>query len=434
MALPGSMYVYQGDELGLPEVEDIPAERRQDPMWFRSGGVDPGRDGCRVPMPWSGDRPPYGFSADGSARPWLDQPDDWARAHRRGAESGDPGSMLSLYRAGLRLRRDVALERATRRSAGFPPTDDVLAFARGDGFVCLVNFGPNRSRCRGSRRPHRKRRARRRCCSRRTRRSGSASASNGHAIGQDNDQGGTMKSTRVATTVAAAGLLAVLAGCGLEHGGRLDAREQDGHDQRRIADPGQHQARRCSSSTHQVAQFEKANPTIKVKSVEYQWTAPTFAAKLAAGTLPTVFEVPFTDARSLGDNGQLADLTRYVKALPYFSKYNPAVLAEGTTAKGKIVALPKGAYAQALHYNRKLFKEAGLDPNKPPTTWAQVRADAKAIAQKTGKAGYVQMAKDDNTAGWILTTARLRPRRPDGDRHRHEGEGDARQPADRRRR
>ena len=154
----------------------------------------------------------------------------------------------------------------------------------------------------------------------------------------------------------------------------------------------------------QVAQFEKANPSIKIQPVEYQWTAPTFAAKLAAGTLPTVFEVPFTDARTLGENGQLADLTSYVKKLPYFSKYNPAVLAEGTTSKGKIVALPKGAYAQALHYNRQLFQQAGLNPNKPPATWGQVITDAKIIAQKTGKAGYAEMGKNDNTAGWILTT------------------------------
>jgi ABC-type glycerol-3-phosphate transport system substrate-binding protein len=154
----------------------------------------------------------------------------------------------------------------------------------------------------------------------------------------------------------------------------------------------------------QVAEFEKANPTIKVKATEYQWTGPTFAAKLAAGTLPDVFEVPFTDARTLGENGQLADLTSVVKKLPYFKKYNPAVLAEGTTSKGKIVALPKGAYAQALHYNRKLFTQAGLNPNKPPTTWGQVETDAKIIAQKTGKAGYAEMAKNDNTAGWILTT------------------------------
>src|SRR6201993_1308411 len=154
----------------------------------------------------------------------------------------------------------------------------------------------------------------------------------------------------------------------------------------------------------QVAEFEKKYPTITVKPVEYQWTAPTFAAKLAAGTLPTVFEVPFTDARTLGDNGQLANLTPYFKQLPYHKKYNKAVLAEGTDAKGQVIALPKGAYAQALHYNRALFKEAGLDPNKPPATWGQLRADAKQIAQKTGKAGYVEMAKDDNTAGWILTT------------------------------
>ena len=154
----------------------------------------------------------------------------------------------------------------------------------------------------------------------------------------------------------------------------------------------------------QVAQFEKANPSIKIQPVEYQWTAPTFAAKLAAGTLPTVFEVPFTDARTLGENGQLADLTSYVKKLPYYSKYNPAVIAEGTTSKHKIVALPKGAYAQALHYNRKLFSQAGLNPNKPPATWGQVITDAKIIAQKTGKAGYAEMGKSDNTAGWILTT------------------------------
>jgi len=154
----------------------------------------------------------------------------------------------------------------------------------------------------------------------------------------------------------------------------------------------------------QVAEFEKKYPTIKVKPVEYQWTAPTFAAKLAAGTLPTVFEVPFTDARTLGDHGQLANLTPYFKKLPYHKKYNKAVLAEGTNAKGQIIALPKGAYAQALHYNRALFKQAGLNPNKPPTTWAQIRKDARIITQKTGKPGYVEMAKNDNTAGWILTT------------------------------
>jgi multiple sugar transport system substrate-binding protein len=154
----------------------------------------------------------------------------------------------------------------------------------------------------------------------------------------------------------------------------------------------------------QVAEFEKANPSITVKSVQYQWTGPTFTAKLAAGTLPTVFTVPFTDGRTLGENGQLADISDQAKALPYFAKYNPAVIAEGTTSDGKIIALPTAAYAQALHYNRALFTQAGLDPDKPPTTWEQVMADAKQISEKTGKAGFAEMGKNDNTAGWILTT------------------------------
>jgi hypothetical protein len=118
---------------------------------------------------------------------------------------------------------------------------------------------------------------------------------------------------------------------------------------------------RFKTHAAKAAQVQLPDPSlIKIKPVEYQWTGPTFAAKLAAGTLPTVFEVPFTDARTLGDNGQLADLTAGVKALPYYSKYNKAVLAEGTDSKGRIVALPKGAYAQGLHYNRKLFAQAGL--------------------------------------------------------------------------
>ena len=138
MALPGSMYVYQGEELGLPEVEDIPSERRQDPMWLRSGGVDPGRDGCRIPIPWSGDRPPYGFSSNGSARPWLDQPNDWASLTVE-AESNDTSSMLSLYRAGLRMRKQAPW--GTGPFAWLPSGAEVLAFTRGEDFTCLVNFG-----------------------------------------------------------------------------------------------------------------------------------------------------------------------------------------------------------------------------------------------------------------------------------------------------
>jgi ABC-type glycerol-3-phosphate transport system substrate-binding protein len=155
---------------------------------------------------------------------------------------------------------------------------------------------------------------------------------------------------------------------------------------------------------NQVAEFEAANPGISVKAVQYQWLPATFAAKLSSGTLPTVFTVPFTDGRSLGNNGQLANLTKYAKALPYYKEFNPSVIAEGIDSKKQVIAIPTAAYAQALSYNRQLFSQAGLNPNKPPTTWAQVESDAQQIAQKTGKTGYAEMGASDNTAGWILTT------------------------------
>jgi multiple sugar transport system substrate-binding protein len=155
---------------------------------------------------------------------------------------------------------------------------------------------------------------------------------------------------------------------------------------------------------NQVAEFEAANPGISVRGVQYQWLPATFAAKLDSGTLPTVFTVPFTDGRSLGDNGQLANLTKYAEAEPYYKDFNPAVIAEGIDSKKQVIAIPTAAYAQALSYNRQLFSQAGLNPNKPPTTWAQVEADAQQISQKTGKTGYSEMGASDNTAGWILTT------------------------------
>jgi multiple sugar transport system substrate-binding protein len=155
---------------------------------------------------------------------------------------------------------------------------------------------------------------------------------------------------------------------------------------------------------NKVAQFEAANPGISVRGVQYQWLPATFAAKLAAGTLPNVFIVPFTDGRSLGDNGQLANLTKYAEAEPYYKDFNPSVIAEGIDSKKQVIAIPEAAYAQALSYNRALFSQAGLNPNKPPTTWAQLEADAQQISAKTGKAGYAEMGASDNTAGWILTT------------------------------
>jgi alpha-glucosidase len=140
LALPGSVYVYQGEELGLPEVEDIPGEKLQDPMYLRSGGADPGRDGCRVPIPWSGASSPFGFSPEGSEDPWLPQPADWA-ARTAEIQSADPASMLSLYRAALRLRRaEPGLGDGPLSWVESAP--EVLAFRRTEQFICLLNLGP----------------------------------------------------------------------------------------------------------------------------------------------------------------------------------------------------------------------------------------------------------------------------------------------------
>jgi len=139
LALPGSAYVYQGEELGLGEVEDIPDHQRQDPLFARTGGANPGRDGCRVPLPWSGDEPPFGFSPpDAIAPPWLPQPASW-RSLTVEAQQGDPDSMLELYRSALHIRRGLpALGDGSMRWLVSPP--DVLAFERAPHFVCVLNM------------------------------------------------------------------------------------------------------------------------------------------------------------------------------------------------------------------------------------------------------------------------------------------------------
>src|SRR5947199_381258 len=129
-------YLYQGEELGLPEVLDLPEDVLQDPIWARSGHTDRGRDGCRVPIPWSGDTPPYAFT---TGHPWLPMPAGWA-ANTAASQAGDPGSTLELYRAALRERRTLA-GAGPVRWLDSPP--DTLVFARDPGFVCAVNLGPD---------------------------------------------------------------------------------------------------------------------------------------------------------------------------------------------------------------------------------------------------------------------------------------------------
>ena len=152
----------------------------------------------------------------------------------------------------------------------------------------------------------------------------------------------------------------------------------------------------------QEAQFEDENPDIDIIGEEYRWTGPTFAVQLAGGSLPDVFTVPFTDTKTLIENGQLIDVTEEIEELGYADSFNPIILDGVTDSDGNIFGFPRQAYAMGLHYNRELFEEAGLDPDAPPTTWDEVREYAKQIHDATGKAGYAQMATA-NTGGWQLT-------------------------------
>jgi alpha-glucosidase len=134
LALPGGYYLYQGEELGLWEVENLPHELLQDPTWACSGFTNPGREGSRVPMPWSGAAPPFGFGPSA----WLPQPPEW-RGQTVEAQTADADSMLAFYRRALGIRRDEpALGDGTMSWLDAPA--GVLAFARSPGFACVVNL------------------------------------------------------------------------------------------------------------------------------------------------------------------------------------------------------------------------------------------------------------------------------------------------------
>ncbi|MER7168228.1 glycoside hydrolase family 13 protein [Micromonospora sp. NPDC000207] len=140
LALPGSAYLYQGEELGLPEVLDLPDELRQDPAFLRTGES---RDGCRVPIPWDGELAPYGFGPPGGAPSWLPAPATW-QALSVAAQTGVSGSTLELYRTALRIRHDHPALATDAGEVVWLDTDPgVLAFRRVAGpaaLTCVVNL------------------------------------------------------------------------------------------------------------------------------------------------------------------------------------------------------------------------------------------------------------------------------------------------------
>ena len=138
LALPGSAYLYQGEEMGLPEVTDLPTEALGDPIVAGTGRPEAGRDGCRVPLPWSGALPPFGFSDAAADRLWLPQP-EWFAAHSVQLLRSDGDSIWHVYRDALQLRRALAPLRGSSLR-WLQVGAETLVFGRQGGFVCAVNF------------------------------------------------------------------------------------------------------------------------------------------------------------------------------------------------------------------------------------------------------------------------------------------------------
>ncbi|MGW5639862.1 ABC transporter substrate-binding protein [Streptomyces sp. NPDC003832] len=152
-----------------------------------------------------------------------------------------------------------------------------------------------------------------------------------------------------------------------------------------------------------VRAFEKEHPKIRIDAREGQMDPKTFSAKLAGGQLEDVYYVYFTDPAGLIQRGQGADISAYVEDMPYYDEIKSDYLDVFKGPDGGLYGLPNGQYSLGLVYNRDLFRKAGLDPDKPPATWEEVRAAAKRIgALGDGTVGYADYSKN-NQGGWHFT-------------------------------
>ncbi|HWV76443.1 MAG TPA: extracellular solute-binding protein [Isoptericola sp.] len=151
-----------------------------------------------------------------------------------------------------------------------------------------------------------------------------------------------------------------------------------------------------------IDEFEAANPDITIEATTNEYDPLTFSAQLAGGSIEDVIRVPLTEPQGLIQRTQVADLTEHLAAWPHYEELNPQVLEPLSDDAGNVYGVPRSPFAMGLAYNRALFEKAGLDPDDPPETWDEVRAAAKAIAEKTDAAGFVHESKD-NQGGWQLT-------------------------------
>lgn len=148
--------------------------------------------------------------------------------------------------------------------------------------------------------------------------------------------------------------------------------------------------------------FKQVRPDVEIEARQGGFDRESFAAKFAAGTMEDAYLVAFTEPQDLIARGYAADITALMQGWENFNSFNPEVLKIVQDSSGKIYGVPVGGYAMGLIYNRALFEQAGLDPNKPPTTWDELRQAAKTIKDQTGKAGFAELSKG-NQGGWHFT-------------------------------
>lgn len=208
------------------------------------------------------------------------------------------------------------------------------------------------------------------------------------------------------TASVVTGITLSLAGCGSSTSAEQPAGSADPNAKVTISvsnRPGTDKPADRQAFDRKVTEFQAKYPNITLEPQETQWKADTFQALLAGGQMPTVMAVPFTEMQGLIAREQVADITDVVQADPLLSKINPAIAKVAQNSDGKVFGVPVAAYSMGLMYNRALFSKAGLDPDKPPTTWDEVRSAAKTITEKTGVPGFGSMTTS-NTGGWVLTT------------------------------
>ncbi|OKH99084.1 sugar ABC transporter substrate-binding protein [Streptomyces sp. CB02923] len=217
-----------------------------------------------------------------------------------------------------------------------------------------------------------------------------------------------MSSTRsrcLAIVCATAVSLTALAACGTSSSGTDDGdRAPDGRVRLTVnGRPPTTQVFERKLFDQHVQQFEKAHPGIDIVPHEGFMDPKTFNAKLAGGKLEDVFYVYFTDTRGLIDRHQAADITDHVKDMPHRGDVQDELMKVFQDEQGRQYGLPTANYSMGLLYHRVLFEKAGLDPDKPPRTWADVRAAARRIAKLGGNtAGYADFSKN-NQGGWHFT-------------------------------